>query len=275
MLVLINGLAKDSVSVQDRGFLYGDGAFETLTLRNNEYTLLDAHLERLERACQVLRLPLPRDALDSDLGQLKQLATGDGVCKIILTRGATGRGYRAASTATVTRVVQWFEQSLASPGGEGITTAVSSHRLSHNSHLAGIKHLNRLDQVMASFDLSQAIDEVICLDQEGLVIEGSRSNLIMVKRGRLYSPNLSKAGVRGIMLAALADQFAAIGNPIEFADFTMDDIYDSAELFFCNSVFGVWPVLKLLEGASVRQWTIGEVSRQAIAFQHELFGTHD
>jgi 4-amino-4-deoxychorismate lyase len=235
--------------------------------------MLDAHIARLGKACTLLRIPLLKAEIESDLKQLLALSAGEGICKIILTRGEGGRGYIADLSATPTRIVQFFEQSLHSPHSHGIVATVSRHRLGQNHQLAGLKHLNRLDQVMASFDLTPGIGEVICLDQQGLVIEGSRSNLILVEGGRLFSPSLATAGVRGIMLEALAARFAAIGKPIEFTELSLDDIYRCSELFFCNSVFGVWPVIKLCEGANVRQWAIGELGRQAKAFQDELFGT--
>ncbi|MFT4861361.1 MAG: 4-amino-4-deoxychorismate lyase [Pseudohongiellaceae bacterium] len=274
MLTLINGAPESRISVRDRGFLYGDGAFESLAIHGGHLVLLVPHLERLQKACTLLRIPFDKALLLSDIETLLRSDISDGVCKIMLTRGEGGRGYKADVEALPTRVVQYFEPSLAMTSEHGIAVGVSQHRLGLSAELAGIKHLNRLDQVMASFDLSPEAFEAICLDQQGRVIEGTRSNIIAVKDGVVVTPKLDSSGVRGIMLDALVAKFANIGKPVEFVELSLDDIRSAAELMFCNSVFGVWPVIKLLEGASVTQWAIGDISRQAIAFQHELFRSH-
>lgn len=273
MLTLINGASGSAISVSDRGFLYGDGAFETLAIRNSQFILLEPHLDRLQKASTLLRIPFDRSAVIADLETIAASVHNDGVCKIILTRGEGGRGYKAALNGSPTRIVQYFETPLKTENKRGIIAAISSYRLGQSTQLAGLKHLNRLDQVMASFDLTDEIFEVICLDQQGFVIEGSRSNLIAVLGGQIVSPNLDASGVRGIMLDALIAKFADVGKSVEFTKLSLDDIGRASELMFCNSVFGVWPVIQLLEDGRVREWSIGDVGRQAIAFQDELFGT--
>ena len=273
MLTLVNGAPSASISVMDRGLLYGDGAFETLAIGGGQLFLLTPHLERLQKACSILRIPFDKELLLSDLNKLLAITPGEGICKIILTRGVGGRGYKAAEQPSPTRIVQYFESAGLSESGEGITIGVSGHRLSQSAEFSGLKHLNRLDQVMASFDLSSEIFELICLNQQGRVIEGSRSNIIAVIDEALVTPRLDSSGVRGIMLDCLVAKFASIGRPIESAELSLGDIRRASELMFCNSVFGVRPVIKLLEGASVTEWVIGDISRQATAFQHELFRT--
>jgi 4-amino-4-deoxychorismate lyase len=273
MHTLINGTAGTSISVKDRGLLYGDGAFETLAICNRQLVLLTPHLQRLEKASAVLRIPYDQAAIVADLQALLSSAPGDGICKVILTRGESGRGYRADLDAKPTRIVQYFDTPPNIAYERGITARVSGHRLSQSAQFSGLKHLNRLDQVMASFDLSGDAVEVLCLDQQGWVIEGSRSNIIAVKDDLIVTPSLDSSGVRGIMLDALMAKFAGIGKSVEFTELSLEDLRNSSELMFCNSVFGVWPVIKLLEDARVAQWEIGDITRQAIAFQHELFRT--
>ncbi len=274
MLTLINGAPRSQVSVRDRGFLYGDGAFETLAIQDGHLVLLTPHLERLQKACILLRIPFDKSLLLSDIKVLLRSNISDGVCKIILTRGEGGRGYAADVEAVPTRIVQYFPASPNVASGHGITVGVSQHRLGLSAAFAGLKHLNRLDQVMASFDLSPETFEAICLDQQDRVIEGTRSNILAVIDGALVTPKLDSSGVRGIMLEALIARFADVGRSVEFVELSLADIKNAAELMFCNSVFGVLPVIKLLEGASVTQWVIGDIGRQAIAFQHELFRLH-
>jgi 4-amino-4-deoxychorismate lyase len=273
MIALINGVSGSSVSVKDRGLLYGDGAFETIALRNRQLVLLKPHLERLKKACTLLRLPFAQATIEADLKVLLQAAANDGICKIIITRGESGRGYRAEPEAAATRIVQFFEAPPQQELHKGITAGLSTHRLGESAQFSGLKHLNRLDQVMASFDLAPHMFEVVCLDQRGWVIEGSRSNIIAVIDGKLVTPKLGSSGVQGIMLDELVAKFSAIGKPVEFVQLSLDALCNASEILFCNSVFGVCPVIQLQENARVHEWGIGDICRQAIAFQHELFGT--
>ncbi len=273
MMTLINGISGSLVSVKDRGLLYGDGAFETIALRRRQLILLKPHLERLKKACALLRLPFDQAAIEADLEILLPAAADDGVCKIIITRGESGRGYQADPDASPTRIVQFFESPPQLELHKGITAGVSAHRLGESGQFSGLKHLNRLDQVMASFDIAPGMFEVICLDQQGWVIEGSRSNLIALIDGKLVTPKLGSSGVQGIMLDELVAKFAAIDKPVEFVQLSLDTLLNASEILFCNSVFGVCPVIQLQENARVHEWVIGDICRQAFAFQYELFGT--
>ena len=275
MQTLINGSPGTSVSVMDRGFLYGDGAFETLSTIDGRPVLLSQHLARLESACQLLKLRFDEGLVKKELFQLLQDASGCQIAKIIITRGVGGRGYRPTAESIPTRIIQLFEPTNPSPIEEslGVCITVCQHRLSQSEALAGVKHLNRLDQVLASAELSEEFNEGLCLDIEGHVIEGTKSNLLVFKNGGALSPDLSQSGVKGIMLMEMSKLFTREGRSIQTTKLTINDVLEADEVILCNSVFGVSPVIKLIQGDRVKNWPIGDFCQQAIQLQNEVFAS--
>ncbi len=275
MQTLINGSPGTSVSIMDRGFLYGDGAFETLATINGRPVLLHQHLARLESACQLLKLHFDAALVQKELFQLLQHASGCQIAKIIITRGAGGRGYKPSAESIPTRIIQLFEPINTNPVEEslGVCITVCQHRLSQSESLAGVKHLNRLDQVLASAELSEEFNEGLCLDIEGHVIEGTKSNLLVFKNGTALSPDLSLSGVKGIMLVEMSKLLAREGCSIRTAKLTIDDVLEADEVILCNSVFGVSPVIKLIQGDRVKNWPIGDFCEQTIHLQNEVFAS--
>jgi len=272
---MINGVETEFISVRDRGLQYGDGCFETLRLINRFPVLLNQHIDRLIRTCQLLQIEIDLDILRIELTEFIRLCPTDGVVKIILTRGIGGRGYTAPKNPEIHRIFLYSEypENYSKLTEEGVSVGVSGMPLSENSRLAGHKHLNRLDQVIASFDLHATADEVLCMDSSGHVIEGSKSNLVLVLDDLVITPNLEKSGVKGVMLDYLRHRYANDGNDIRARDVTLEDIRDASELFLCNSVFGVLSVAKLIENEAVKFWPIGPVTRQAMRYYQEVIAS--
>lgn len=272
MNTLINGVQTNYLSVRDRGLHYGDGCFETIRLHNRVPLLLDRHLTRLEQGCALLHIPCDSALLRDELELLVAASAPDGVIKLIVTRGEGGRGYRSEEMPRATRILLYYPLPPMNTenANTGVTLGVSAYRLSRNTTLAGVKHLNRLDQVMASLTFEDGVDEYLCLDEAGAVIEGTRSNLVLVIENRLVTPALDGAGVTGVMLTELAARFANDGHPIGSRELSLMDLQQASELFLCNSVIGVWPVRKLVENASVRTWPVGPLSQQALRYSNEL-----
>lgn len=276
MQTLVNGLPKNEISIMDRGLLYGDGAFETLLVINGRVTLFDQHLDRLARACQFLKLKFSAVKITEELTQLCQHSSGRLVAKIIITRGAGGRGYAPNSDTDGCRIIQLFDQQgeLTQQNEKGISATICQHRLSQSDSLAGIKHLNRLDQVLASADLKAQFDEGLCLDRDDYVIEGTKSNILIRCGGQLLTPDLSTSGVQGIMLAEIKLRFQRQGNEVITKKLTVDDVFKADELLFCNSVLGVSPVIKLCGNGRVKHSSIGEFCQQALRFKDEILASH-
>lgn len=268
---LINGQQADHISIRDRGFQYGDGCFETVRVLSNKPILWAAHLNRLERACSVLNLSVDFDMLQREISLLLQKKiTADAVLKIIITRGEGGRGYAPSEQAECNRIIQLTDY-VAPATHEGARVVLCQHRLSSNSNLAGIKHLNRIDQVLASAQIPMAFDEGLCMDQEGSVIEGCRSNLLLAIGDDLVTPDLSSSGVEGVMLNHLIEEFGKQGTRIERKSISLTELKTADEALLCNSVFGVWPIAEIDNEGWRADLNEQAYTAAALEIHHKLF----
>jgi 4-amino-4-deoxychorismate lyase len=268
--MLLNGQPATDISLQDRGLAYGDGLFETILICAGRPLLFDEHLARLQRGCAVLGLDPDLAALQSELASvLSQTAARDVVLKISLTREASGRGYRPLTTAC-NRILTLHprpDYRTRAPD-QGIAMFVCRQRLARQPVLAGLKHLNRLEQVLASREWpDDSFLEGLMLDTEGLVIEGTRSNLFAVIGGQLLTPTLDNCGVNGVMRTWLLQSFGKVACERMF---TLGQLRDASEIFICSSVIGVWPVTQLQQGGELHRYDIGPHTRQAQAWFHAL-----
>ncbi|PCI76506.1 MAG: aminodeoxychorismate lyase [SAR86 cluster bacterium] len=242
---LINGQQAEHISIRDRGFQYGDGCFETVRVLSSKPILWPAHLKRLQHACKTLQLSVNFELLQSEISQLLQAnKAADVILKITITRGEGGRGYAPTEQTDCTRIMQLINY-VAPVTTNGARVVICQHKLSSNSLLAGIKHLNRLDQVLASAQIPTDFDEGLCMDEEGYVIEGCRSNLLLSIGNKLVTPDLSKSGVQGVMLNHLIDEFAKQGTRVVRKTISLGELKNADEIFLCNSVFGVWPIAEI------------------------------
>lgn len=269
---MINGVQTEYISVRDRGLQYGDGCFETLRIYDGQPLLLSLHLERLEATCKLLHIQYDTQELNRELTEFLRECETDGVLKIVITRGIGGRGYSSGKNSRSTRIIMYspLPTDYATKGATGVSIVLANYRLSENAALAGSKHLNRLDQVMASLSLKDSIDEALCLDQIGNVIEGTKSNLVLVIDKVAITPQLNNAGVRGVMLAYLTQRFADANIAIRSRNVSIENLRGATELFLCNSVIGVWPVCNLLENDTVRSWPIGSLTKMAMRYNDEI-----
>ena len=268
---LINGQQAERISIRDRGFQYGDGCFETIRVLSNKPILWSAHLKRLKHACKTLQLSVNFELLQSEITQLLQgNKTADVILKIIVTRGEGGRGYTPPEHANCTRIIQLIDY-VAADTRTGARVVVCQHRLSSNSLLGGIKHLNRLDQVIASAQIPADFDEGLCLDEQGSVIEGCRSNLLLAIDNQLVTPDLGKSGVEGVMLNYLIDKFKVLDTRVLRKTISLRELKTASEIFLCNSVFGIWPVAEIEN----EDWRMNREKRQffaaALEIQNKLF----
>lgn len=247
---LIDGQWGDSLPLDDRGLHYGDGLFETLALRDGRPCLWELHLARLQRGCRRLGLvpPWPAQLLED----VTRLAArhGDGVVKLMLTRGSGRRGYQVEPGAAGRRLAIW-SPAPAWPEThfrEGVRLRICRTRLSCNPELAGIKHLNRLENVLARREWDDArIAEGLMLDEAGRVVEGVMSNVFLVRGGELVTPELSRCGVAGVMRAHILEIASALGIAYRIDSVDLDELREADEVFLSNSLIGIWPVRELLD----------------------------
>ncbi|MGR9051044.1 MAG: aminodeoxychorismate lyase [Gammaproteobacteria bacterium] len=247
-MYLVNGEEGHLIPVSDRGFQYGDGLFETIEIRGSRPVFLDHHLIRLQQGCESLRIPCPDlNVLSAELLYLAKNSER-AVGKIIVTRGSGGRGYRFPNDLHPTRVISLhpFPVYPDSYYLEGICARFCSMRLSSNRALAGIKHLNRLEQVMARSEWDDPeIQEGLMLDIHGHVIEGTMTNLFYVSGNCLHTSPVDESGVAGIIRGLVMK--LAESNQLECKEhlFKPDDLLAADELFICNSIIGLWPIREL------------------------------
>ena len=199
-MFLINGHISERLSAQDRGLQYGDGVFETIAVRQKELLCWEPHYRRLKTGCDFLGIDCPSSSLLINEAAQLEYNSELAVLKIIITRGQGGRGYRPPVPKTpATRILGLYpwpdypEENYI----QGVKTKICQTRLGHNPQLAGIKHLNRLEQVLARSEWDQPeIAEGLMLDIDDNVIEGTMSNLFIIKDQKLMTPDLSQCGSR-------------------------------------------------------------------------------
>lgn len=269
--MLINGQDSVTLSAQDRGLLYGDGLFETIAVRNGAPLRWERHLQRLMLGCERLGIPCP-DVTTLTLESL-ELCNGQdrAVLKLIVTRGVGGRGYRAPAQPQATRILACYPWPDYPPGHtrDGVRVRLCNTRLAQQPALAGLKHLNRLEQVLARAEWTdEEIAEGLLFDREDHVIEATMSNLFLVSDGQLFTPDLSDCGVAGIMRAMIIEIAAELGVTCSVRPITRAELFDATELLLCNSLIGLWPVRQL----DTRSLVPGPVTRrlqQALELHHD------
>jgi len=270
-ICFINGEPANTVPVDDRGLNYGHGLFETIRLSNGSVPLWSHHFSRLTGGSAKLGIKIDNRLLQSYLEQLTTACPADGIIKIIVTAGSGGRGYRSSSLHP-NYMLQWFPlpEHPASHQQLGITLKFCQHHLLHSPQLAGIKHLNRLDQVVARAEWEDEYTEGLMFDQEGNVVEAVSSNLFFYSEGTWFTPKLNQCGVKGVMRQYLMEELMEPQSPsfssqVEEATCSLDLLLSADEVFVCNSVVGIWPVLSL-EGRGT--WSLGQ---HTLLLQNSLY----
>ncbi len=265
---LIDGKPASTLSVQDRGLAYGDGLFETLRVAQGRIALLDYHLARLRRGLLVLRMAVDLAEVVVELqaaAERMQL----GVIKLTLTRGSGQRGYAMPVAAQPTRICQSLPPVTypLERYRSGIRLFACQTRLAVQPLLAGIKHLNRLEQVLARSEWSDpSYAEGLVCDTQGNVIECTMSNLFIRHEDRWVTPDLRACGVQGVMRDYLIDRLGESGQPVEVSPFDVQALLESSEVFCCNSLYGVWPVIGLAD----TRWPVGPRTRHAQALAEQV-----
>lgn len=235
------------VPLDDRGFAYGDGVFETIALRDGTLLGLERHLQRLRVGCDRLGFaPPPRERIDTVLAAVVA-QPGRAVVKLVVTRGSGGRGYPppALPRPAVYASRHGWPEGLDALRTRGIHAVLLNARLADNPVLAGFKHLNRLEQVMAGQELARTpnADEGIVAGADGRAVCGVMSNLFLVLEDRLVTPCLRRCGVDGIIRGAILE-LADAGRlpPVSVRDVKTDELDGATQVFLTNSVRGLMPV---------------------------------
>lgn len=257
----------------DRGLSFGDGLFETLRASDAQAPLRDWHWQRLCQGARRLVIVFDQRRL---AGQLDQAVASSGkaaVIKLIVTRGSGGRGYRIDSNSPANcycRRYPFVAPSIAQRR-HGLTLGLCQLRLAAQPALAGIKHLNRLEQVLARREVDQAgWDEGLLLDQHGHPLELTAMNLFARIAGQWWTPALTEAGVAGVMRSWLLTQQIGdfVGHQVQVERRPLSQLRRADEVFACNSVAGILPVRKL----GLWQWPVGRTTQLLQQRVDALFG---
>lgn len=255
---LVNGELSNQVPATDRGLQFGDGLFETIAVMGGQPRFWQGHMDRLSAGCERLGLPVTPQAVL--LRELKTVSAGNSSClvRIIITRGGSGLDFAPGHPAAANRIVSshpWpmQEKDFATLG---IRARVCDLRLGIQPVLGGIRHLNRLEQVMARAEWEDSnIQEGILLDREDHIISGVSANIFLVYSGRLLTPRLDRCGVRGVMRGAILNAFRPL---CEQRRLLLDMLPEAEEIFICDSVSGVLPVTRVDHW----EYTIGPLTRE-------------
>ncbi|MES9941304.1 MAG: aminodeoxychorismate lyase [Candidatus Thiodiazotropha sp. 6PLUC2] len=263
--MLIDGQPADQIPLTDRGLQYGDGLFETIAIQDGRPCLWQRHMRRLQKGESALGFP----PIDKELlwQEAHKLCTGrqQGVLKIVLTRGSGGRGYRPPDPCQPRRMLtthpwpdypqSWYDH--------GIVLRRCDTPISRQSRLAGIKHLNRLDQVLARAEWrDSAIVEGLMMDEMSNVISGTQSNIFLIKGDQLITPELSQAGIAGVvreLVLEFAGQYSLHPQVIKVG---LDDLKQADALFITNSILGLCPVARFED----RQYDLSNIPSELVKF---------
>lgn len=264
-MILVNGAVSNSLAAIDRGLAYGDGVFRTLIVRAGQPRAWHQHFQKLEHDCSALAIPCPsKTQLAAELGLLTEREP-DCAAKIVITRGAGQRGYAPLQSAQPTRIVMSFPPPMYREefAQSGVKARLCALRLGFQPALAGIKHLNRLENVLARSEWDDSdVAEGLLLDGEGNAIGGTMSNLFIVENGALATPDLSRCGVAGVTRERVFAHAAEHGIVCRVEPISFDRVLRADEVFVVNSLIGLWQIRELerkawvpgLLAARVRRW---------------------
>lgn len=272
-MTLINGTQQHSIDVSDRGLAYGDGLFETVAVIDGLLHHWDLHWQRLQNGARRLTLELPgEDELLAQINKELKFSVLPGnstrqVLKLIISRGSGGRGYLFPTIQhpNVMIMLHSWPQREAVDYEKGIHAIVCQTRLARQPTLAGIKHLNRLEQVLArnethssnaqQSDYQEGIMLSYCASKplDSLVIEGISSNLFFVLDGLLCTAKIDNCGVQGTMREAVI----SLASKVQEGHYSLQQLSRATEVFFTNSIYGILPVASITVNDSL-QWCYTE-----------------
>ncbi|TSA48394.1 MAG: aminodeoxychorismate lyase [Nitrosomonadales bacterium] len=245
---LINGRRDGCISPFDRGFAYGDGVFRTLPVRDGTPHCWERHYRKLCEDCKVLGIVCPpEEVLAADIAMLVN-AGEDATVKIVITRGESIRGYAVPALAQPMRtVIRTPDQTYAPDNAsEGVKLHLCALRLSHQPKLAGVKHLNRLENVLARMEWVDAqFADGLLLDVDDHVIECTMSNIFIRTGTQLTTPDISRCGVAGVTRERILELAPLLACQAVIADFKLEQLFAADEVIICNSLYGAWQVREL------------------------------
>jgi 4-amino-4-deoxychorismate lyase len=244
---LVNGVESSAISVDDRGLQYGDGLFETMLAQDGRVRHFERHMERLAEGGRRLGLPVPDPGLIADECERALAGLGAGSVKLMVTRGPGPRSYRPPTEPSVTRIIVSSAPKQRNDPEDGIVVRLCDTPLGLNPRLAGLKHLNRLEQVLACAEWDDpAIAEGLMSAVDGRIVCATAANVFVVREGRLLTPDIRDCGVAGVMRGVVLAAARELAIDATATDLRQDDLEAADEVFLTNAITGVRPVGEVL-----------------------------
>ena len=253
------------VSTDNRGLNYGDGLFETMRIHRGSVPLWPRHLARLGEGAQRLGIDLPDAAfIEARVAEMTR-GVAAGVLKLLLTRGDGGRGYAPLAGARPA----WTLSLHPLPASKaGVRVAWCGLRLAAQPALAGIKHCNRLEQVLARREVEVAgSDEGLLMDHDGQVVSAISANLLVRLDGEWVTPPVDRCGVAGVLRGWLLQQ-----GLVRVRALTPRDVESADHVALCNAVRGILPVVSL-EGRACAVGPALDELQGRLAMAYPMFAT--
>ena len=236
MKLWINDGVRDAaiarIDPSDRGFLLGDGLFETLVVRGGVPEYMAEHLARLRRGCEVLRMPYPSVDLERALAEtLAANAMTEAVARITWSRGAGGaRGVVPPENPAPTLLITVAALPEPLPPARCIIATVT--RRNEHSPLSRIKSLNYLDSILARQEACERdADDALLLNGAGHVAEATAANLFIVREGKILTPPVADGALAGVMRDIVMAATGAVEQSL-----TVQDVQKADEVFLTNSL---------------------------------------
>ncbi|MET0292562.1 MAG: aminodeoxychorismate lyase [Steroidobacteraceae bacterium] len=236
----IDGKPSSEGLLADRALHYGDGLFETISVRNSRARFLDLHAARLDDGCRRLGIVCDAGASLASSVALLGAEARDGTLKVIVSRGdARVRGYAPRGDEQSRVFSYWYPGAVAAPT-QDLEVALLTHRWGENAQLAGMKHLNRLEQVLARRELAASgAGEGLVLSSNGLLSSGTQCNVFLWFGDSLVTPRVDRCGIAGVMRAVVLREAARLGLPVQVADLPVSALAQASALFFTNARIGL------------------------------------
>lgn len=248
--IWLNGEPAEALPLPDRGFDFGDGLFETMLLHRGQALYPQLHFDRLARGLEALGFPNCLTLAQNHLEQASSSAHGCEwvALRLTVSRGGGPRGYATPLQPQPRILIQLTELDRdCSTMNTPATLCDASIRLATQPMLAGIKHLNRLEQVLAATQArDERADEALLLDQSGQLNSVTAGNLFLVRKEQLFTPVLDDCGVRGTRRQLVMERWApAIGLELREEVMGFADLAEADEVFYSNALQGLRPIANI------------------------------
>ena len=260
MTLLINGRIETQLPAVQRAMDYGDGIFETMRYENSLIALWPYHLSRLMRGAEQLGIDQAKTQIEEEMqlmiGQLQAQSQSEGIIKLRLIRGGDQRGYAPQKNVQNWRIFEWYDN--LPDWGRSERALVCDLRLALQPQLAGIKHLNRLEQVMAAREVAESgLSSGIMLDRRDMLRCGVDSNLFVELDGLIFTPSIQQSGVLGVFRSYAIDMLKQMGVSVMEQDMDLSILAECSGVWLTNAVKGIRAVDSVL---GVGQWSYSESS---------------